>query len=205
MENNSKIKINLLSREIEIEGSENFVNSHLEKINQIFKVFIDSAPEFLSRDYEVQISGSNGGSHNAIVTAETSGRTNNPITKSKKKMVSETDLRKLKNFFKKLPKSIKDVDKIFAIGYFVMENENKPFFNTRDISKYIKTLNINISNTSQAVKYNVRRNKFILLEKGKYNISKEAADKYIERLRKKAKRGFQFIKTLLISVDRYGL
>lgn len=164
MEEKAKIRINLSSREVEIEGSEDFVSKYDETINSFLeKIYLDDDNKNQSKvNSEVEYD-----------KAETN--TSEEVDDSE--IDDDTSFGELYN---KLPNSAKDVDKMLLAGYFVQLSSEDKIFSTRLASGLLLEQGVKLTNPSASMKSNMSTKK-VFKHKGQYRIS-ETGISYIKGL-----------------------
>ncbi|MEX0967857.1 MAG: hypothetical protein WD077_11505 [Bacteroidia bacterium] len=168
MDNNAKIKVNLNTREFEIEGSEEFINSHSHKIDYFLHFLKNLPPHFreaLKRD--------GGKNLSAALAALSEGE------EIENQNVLDNLPDSFAGFYEQMPPNAKDVDKMLGAAYYIQARGDKNIFTTREASKTLKTLGVRLSNPSNAVKLNMDAEKMTQNGKRIYQVT----DKGIEHLR----------------------
>lgn len=163
MEDNARIRINLNSREVEIEGSEDFISKYSNVIDEyLFLLKNSGAPAKPERkDSE-----------------ESSGDTTSPKIEDNKPINDIPE--SFGEFYNTLPRSAKDVDKILAAGYFIQKTNDKGVFSTRNSSKLLIEQGVKLSNASASLKSNLSTKK-VFKHLGDYKVS-EAGIQYLKKL-----------------------
>jgi len=161
MENNAKIRINLNLREFEIEGSEEFVNSHAQKIESFLELLKKTPP--LPEPTKTTV--------DPVI-----GTTTQPV-KSSNGTLPES----FGEYYQMLPNNAKDVDKIMIAGHFAQNANPENNFSTNDASKLLLDQGVKLSNPAMSMTANHKAKRLIKLSKGKYKISKDGSD-YIKQL-----------------------
>lgn len=237
MENQAKIRINLNTKEMEIEGSEEFINSHSSEIRKFLESQSSSGSAGSSRrgpgrppkaetkteteeesttTTETKQRGPGRPRKKAAASTEETtqaqpkkSRRGRPSKKkaaeedttgSKKEnleqevaKITDEEIQKVKNelperfgdFFLKLPKDTKDVDKVVAGGFFVQNQGENNTFSTRETTRLLKTVGVKLSNPSQCVKYNVKTGRIKNIRRNRYRLTDEG-ERYIVYLLKNA-------------------
>jgi hypothetical protein len=159
MEDNARIRINLSSQEFEVEGTEKFVNSFSEKINEILNQFqIGSARKVVAGN---------------AATVSTPQRSIISSIES----VPET----FGEYYHLVPKSATDRDKILVAGLFAQMKSADKSFGTLDASSLLLEQGVKLSNPSTSLRQNIAPKYLIKLSKGKFRVSKDGVE-YIEGL-----------------------
>lgn len=164
MENKAKIRINLNLREFEIEGSEEFINSHSAKIESFLEILKSTPP---SADLALPTQQKNADSGL------------NEVLKPKKNNESMPD--NFGEYYQNLPINGKDADKILLAANFAQQSNPDNNFTTGDASKLLLDQGVKLSNPAVAISVNFKAKRIIKLSKGKYKISKDGND-YIKQL-----------------------
>lgn len=154
MENNAKIRINLNTREFEIEGSEEFINSHSDKIENFIELLKTAPPQRIPS------------------TTPNPSSSNPPATPAGDSSVPGT----FGEYIHRMPKSAKDVDKILIAGHYAQSQNADSSFNTKEATALLLEQGIKVSNPSLAVTRNVDSKRMIKLAKGKFKLSRDGAD-----------------------------
>ena len=166
MEEKKKIRINLNSREVEIEGSEDFVSKYDETINSFLeKIYLED------------------GNKNHPKVNNSTDYTVTKIEKSSEENDESNDINDDASFgelYNKLPNSAKDVDKMLLAGYFVQSSSEDKIFSTRAASGLLLEQGVKLTNPSASMKSNMSTKK-VFKHKGHYRIS-ETGISYIKGL-----------------------
>jgi hypothetical protein len=167
MEEKAKIRINLTSREFEVEGSEEFITKYDETIASFLEKI------YLEDDNRNQ-SKTNSGVEQSKVQ----------ITNTKTIEVDDNnddiDDSSFGELYNKLPNSAKDVDKMLLAGYFVQLSTDDKVFTTRAASGLLLEQGVKLTNPSASMKANMSTKK-VFKHKGHYRIS-ETGISYIKGL-----------------------
>ncbi|SRR5258708_25681844 len=161
MQEKAKIRINLNSREIEIEGSEAFVEKYSETINnyiEIIKTPSRSNPQSL------------------ISSQREEGQSQFSSTERNADSVPDS----FGEYYSRFPKSMKDVDKILVAGYFHQQKSGNNSFSTQEAASLLIEQGVKLSNAAAFLKANLTANK-IFKHDGKFRISENGVD-YIKKL-----------------------
>ena len=165
MENKAKIRINLNSREFEIEGSEEFVNSHATKIESFLELLKVTPITPLPPKQDLVTSTS---VVNTVAQLPTTNGT---------EAIPET----FGEFYHNMPKTSKEIDKILVAGYYAQKTSSDNSFSTNDASKLLLEQGIKLSNPAMFITRNEKAKNLIKLSKGKFRISK-TGNEYIQQL-----------------------
>lgn len=158
MENSARIRVNLSTKEYEVEGSEQFVKEYAEKIeNQLLNLTSErlSGPKSTS-DFEE----------------------NGSLQVTQKEDIPETFGEYLNSF----SKVNTDVDRVLLAGYFIQRQSTENSFITRDASKLLLEQGIKPANTTRCITNNKNTKKVIVLSKGRFRVSQIGIE-YIKNLR----------------------
>lgn len=229
MSNQAKIRINLDTKEMEIEGSESFINSHTSQIQQFLESQSgvkapaqrkgkpgrppkeettdqpqEATPESTTKKKTKSKSTTTGtktGKRGRPAKKKTAASASTTVSSASKKEqlakeldhITEEDIQQIRNelperfgdFFLKLPKDTKDVDKVVAGGFFVQNQGENNTFSTRETTRLLKTVGVKLSNPSQCVKYNVKTGRIKNIRRNRYRLTSEG-EKYITYLLKQA-------------------
>jgi len=155
-EQNAHLRINLTTREIEIEGSETFVREYAEKLESLLSV-----------------------------AAESSAVTNQPQQSTSNPPQVQLPPKELPPVFGEylhlFPKSITDMDKILIAAYYVQAQDADNSFTTRAANQLLKEQNIKVTNAADCVKKSMKTKRVFALGKGRFRVSQAGID-YINGL-----------------------
>lgn len=137
MPDNCRIRINLVSGEVEIEGSPEFVTNQLQSLESTVR---------LIRDILVK-----------APAPKESSSPNSPSPDGGKPQTAQTTHRGLDTdtfgeLLHAIPKGSTDVEKALAAGFFVQKGSEENDFKTAEVTKILKDHSIKLSNTSQSLK-----------------------------------------------------
>lgn len=167
MENNARIRINLSTLELEIEGPEEFVNAYADKVGEFMELLKKKADEI-----PVVMSGPNGSLAENI--QEGPGRPEEEIQqKSALGPVPET----FGEFYLRAAKNINDIDKVLLGGYFIQHKNDKNIFSTREVSAVLKENGIYLKNPSHSIKLNLDARRIFSVKKGCFRVSEEGLER----------------------------
>lgn len=132
---NAKIRINLSQAEIEIEGTEEFVEKHLKKVEeylQLCKTIAPSKPPAINVNPNSNVGQSND---------------------SKKRENNDGQLSKIfGEWIHKMPSNATDQIKILFAGYYTQKNSEGNCFNASSVNQILKDHGIKVANSSTTVK-----------------------------------------------------
>lgn len=161
MEITTKIRINLSSLELEIQGSEAFVNSYSADINGML--------ERLTANLK-------GGTPSAQI----------PLTKN---VTTETGLVRptglpgtFGEYYHFLKRSSNDNDKILVAGFFAQSNNEDNAFETGDATKLLLEQGVKVANASTSINRNIKSKFLIRLTKKKFRVSSPQGMDHIKEL-----------------------
>lgn len=161
MENKAKIRINLNSREFEIEGSEEFINSHSVKIDNFLELLKNSPiPAIVEQP----------------IISNQVANTNKPIAQSNSEMPDNFG-----EYYHQIPKTAKDSDKMLIAGHFAQQISSENSFGTKDATTLLLDQGVKLSNPSMFLTQNVKTKYIIKLTKGKFRVSKSGTE-HIQKL-----------------------
>lgn len=143
MEQQARVRINLAQREVEVEGSEAFVKSFADRLDEL----LDQLEAFAG----VPIAAPQAETR---VTAE-----------------SSSTLGSFGEFILQLPSSATDVDKMLAAGFYVQQQSADDAFGTADANKRLTEQGIKLGNPSQCVKQSLMAKRVFMITKGRYRVS----------------------------------
>ncbi len=171
MESKARIRINLSAMEIEIEGSEDFVNAHSEKLQDFLDLLNKQSVEV------VPTKTFNGESVEAQ-TAPASSAPELPFQNGLSQVPESFG-----EFYNKAHKNIHDIDKVLLGGYFVQSKNDGNIFSTREVSSILKDQGINLSNPAHFVKLNLTYKRVFAVKKGWYRISETGMERLTSVIR----------------------
>jgi len=162
MEKNTRFRINLSTRELEVEGSEDFVREYAEKFKDVIKAFsgtksltpMDSVPQ---NSVPVQ-------------SQSQTGQQNMPEV--------------FGAYFQQFPRETSDIDKVLIAAYYTQMYDDKNIFSTVTANKHLKLNGIKVANASQAVKNQINAKRVFSVSSGKYRVS-QAGIEYLAELQSK--------------------
>jgi hypothetical protein len=155
----TRLRLNLVAREIEIEGSESFVREYADKFSGILDSIIaknidtaaqQQAPPLAEQDVDlgespvVQLSGV-------------------PAT-----------FGEYMSFF---PTDIKDVDKMLITCYYTQARDENNSFTTAAANALLKEQGIKLANASNCVTHNLQKKNVFRLEKGQFRVSQSGVER----------------------------
>ncbi|WGF88746.1 hypothetical protein [Marinivivus vitaminiproducens] len=154
MTERARIRVNLSQREIEVEGSEEFVRAYAERIEGLLEVFDaePSPPPALALPAP------------SASTAGTASQTGRP------------DLGTFGAFVQHMPKSGTDVDKMLAAGYYAQTRNGDNAFGTGDANKLLAEQGVKVGNPSQCVKQNLVAKRVFVTQRGRYRVAQIGVD-----------------------------
>lgn len=159
----AKVRINLSSGEIEIQGSEEFVERQLENLETIIETVGFLAPT----DEE----------NNLTEDEQIEKETQEEVEKSS---TGTDDLSVPDNFgewLHKFPRELSENDLALLTGYYVQRNSEDSDFKTLDVNKHLKEQGIKLSNTSRAAQRLAEaKQTFVTRKKGRmafYRVSRD--------------------------------
>ena len=144
MDQRGRLRINLTPRDFEVEGSEEFVRSFADRIQELLDQLDVPPPPPAASAREP--SAADPGS---------------------------TDLGTFGEFLLRLPSSATDVDKMLAAGFYVQAGSADDAFTTADANRRLTEQGIKLGNPSQCVKQSLLAKRVFLLSKGRYRVSQQ--------------------------------
>lgn len=132
MSDASKIRINLKSGEIEIQGSEEFVERQIDNLETLLELLASPYEDISSREKE---------------SADQNG-----IAPESENVTSSDFPETFGEWFHGFPRDINDLDKTLAAAYFIQRHSEGNEFKTSEITKILKQHGIRLSNTSSSIK-----------------------------------------------------
>lgn len=154
----AKIRINLSAREIELEGSEKFIEKYSEIINNYLEIVKEPSNSITPPNSRELVPFSN--------PSEISP-TNDSLPDS------------FGEYYSRYPKSIKDVDKILVAGYFAQQKGGGAFATT-DAAALLIEQGVKLTNAAAFLKANLDSRK-LFKHDGKFRIS-EIGMEYLKKL-----------------------
>jgi len=172
----AKIRINLPEGEIEIEGSETFVEKHIGKLEKYFNSFKEKKPQLSPHEQEAGIP--------PIVSADDVAIKQPIITSVNKEKLLTT----FGEWIHKLPSDASDVTKVIFAGYYCQKQSENNEFNSSSVNKLLKDHGIKISNTSARIKDLLTAKKIFQVEKvgrfTEFRLSRESEEEIIQTITK---------------------
>jgi hypothetical protein len=159
------LRINLAQREFEVEGSEEFVRSFAERIEELMDQLENAAA--------AAAAGAAAPAPAPAVPArgEPAGRAAN----------GSSALGTFGEYIMQLPASGTDVDKMLAAGFYVQTQSPDDAFGTADANKRLTEQGIKLGNPSQCVKQSLLAKRVFMVSKGRYRVS-QAGRGYLRQL-----------------------
>ena len=157
MENKAKIRINLNLREFEIEGSEDFINSHSENIESFLEILKTTMPT--------------NNQQPVVITKSQTSQTNQPP------LSNSTAPDNFGEYYHQVPKTTKEADKILVAGHYAQLTSGENLFSTKDANKLLLDQGIKLSNPAVFMNQIESAKYIIKLSKGKYRVSKTGTDR----------------------------
>lgn len=158
MGNNAKIRINLNLREFEIEGSEDFINSHVKKIESFLEILKTAPP--VAQPIVVQ-------------QPATINHTSNPVHKPATNGATPETFGEYLHLY---PKTINNGDKLLAAGQFAQSKSTDAAFSTSDATALLLEQGIKLSNPAVFIKGLTDGKKIIKLSKNKFKVSADGIE-----------------------------
>jgi hypothetical protein len=149
----TRLKINLTSREFEVEGGEAFVRAYAERFDELLAGMTAARPE-------------PPGPQVAAAAEEERPK---------------ASLGNFGEFVQTLPRSATDVDKMLAAGFFAQSRSGDNAFSTGDANTLLIDQGIKVGNPSQCVKQNLNARRVFQLQRGRYRVSQPGVD-YLRQL-----------------------
>lgn len=166
-EHSARIRINLSTLELEVEGTEDFVNTHADKIGE----FLDLLKK-KSLETPVMFGKANGTATES--SQEEEGKEDDESqVKSALGPVPET----FGEFYLRASKNINDIDKVLLGGYFIQHKNDKNIFSTREVSAVLKENGIYLKNPSHSIKLNLDARRIFSVKKGCFRVSEEGMER----------------------------
>jgi hypothetical protein len=145
----ARLRINLATREIEVEGSEAFVKEYADK----FENLLTSLKEPPAK---APISESSN------VAGEAPTATGLPGT--------------FGEYLHMFPGDITDLDRMLLAGYYAQSQSSDNSFTTASAHDLLKEQGVKLGNAADCVKKNAKAKKAFTLERGRFRVSKTGAE-----------------------------
>ena len=150
MEQSARLRINLTTREIEIEGSEAFVREYAEKFEELVASLANPpAP-----------AGDAPTPEHAPADA--------PLAAGLPSTFGE--------YLHMFPSDITDLDKMLIAGYYVQSQSQDNSFATANAHNLLKEQGIRLANAADCVKKNQKAKRIFALERGRFRVSKSGGE-----------------------------
>lgn len=156
MENSARIRINLSTKEFEVEGSEEFVKEYAEKIENLLSSFANTKIP------------------TSILPDDTADH--NPDTPRATELTATFG-----EYLNGFPSSVTDVDRILIAGFYVQAHSAENSFNTLSANELLKEQGIKLVNAAASLKQNKSSKRIFSLTKGNYRVS-QTGNTHIENL-----------------------
>lgn len=147
MSDEARVRINLHQREIEVAGSEEFVERYAERIEAMFGRLLDDKAELPSPFVE---------------------QSTTPAA-----LIDKPDLGPFGAFLHRLPNGATEVDKMLAAGFYVEAQSSDGSFGTAEANRRLVEQGIKVGNPSQCVRQSLSAKRVFTLTKGQYKVSIE--------------------------------
>jgi hypothetical protein len=146
MERGARFRINLTTREIEIEGSEAFVREYAERFEELLAMLAKSpVPD-------------TGPAESLQAPADAPLAADLPST--------------FGEYLNLFPGDITDLDKMLIAGYYVQSQSQDNSFATASAHNLLKEQGIKLANAADCVKKNQRAKRVFAVEKGRFRVSR---------------------------------
>jgi hypothetical protein len=150
----ARVRVNLTQGEVEIEGSEAFVERYLDQFEALLAHVQGRPPETVETEPSLQLAGTGG----------TSG---NGVEKSLPASFGE--------WLELVPRGATDVDRILIAGYFAQRRSGDQSFGTGEANTLLTDQGIKLGNPSQCVKQNLVA-KRVFRHQRRYRVSQTGVD-----------------------------
>jgi hypothetical protein len=137
---NTRVKINLLTGEIELEGSETFVENQLENLDSIVELLLAAKGEQLDDEMEVEELEDAASSNGTVSNS-------NPVAPKELEMPSSFG-----EWMHKFRDDIDGNDKALFTAYYVQKQSPQNDFKTREVNNSLKEHGIKLPNPSESLK-----------------------------------------------------
>ena len=147
MDQRTRLRINLTSREFEVEGSEAFVRAYAERFDELLAGMTAAPPEPV------------------VFTAAA-------VAEERPK----ASLGNFGEYIQTLPRSATDVDKMLAAGFFAQSRSGDNAFSTGDANTLLMDQGIKVGNPSQCVKQSLVAKRVFQVQRGRYRVGQPGLD-----------------------------
>jgi hypothetical protein len=163
MENNQiKIRINLETREFEVQGDAKYINDH----------FGDYITEYMSLIKGSQKAGNKSNAPSSILTEP---------SLINKEAESESLPDSFGEYFNKFPRTLSNVDKLLVSSFYLQSTHNGNFFTIPDASNLLIDQGVKLSNANAFNKANETTKRIFKLSGKNFRVSESGAQ-YIKTL-----------------------
>lgn len=142
----AKLRINLAQREFEVEGSESFVKTYAERLDQLLVWLTQQTAAGASAPPVARPDG------DGLAAADTFGE-----------------------LLQRLPRTATDVDRMLVAGYFAQQSGGDNGFATGEANRLLTEQGVKVGNPSQCVKQNLLA-KRVFKHQGRYRVSQIGLD-----------------------------
>lgn len=149
----TRVRISIEAREFEIEGSEDFVTTYSDRIEEL----LTAVAQLVKTDDGSSVPSSES-AQKPPLRSPTSTDSEMPET--------------FGEFFHDVPNNASGLDQILVAGYFAQMRSEDNSFVTADASSLLLEQGIRLANPSTSVKRNLDAKYLIQLAKGKYRVSR---------------------------------
>lgn len=163
MEQEARIKINLLTKEVEWQGSENFI----QKFDTVIQEFLEKLKDPQTSKYSVP--EYNDAVQSDEVDIESSNGLSLPST--------------FGEFYSKFPRNIKVVDKLLIAAFFAQNKSDDGFFTPKEAADFLTEQGVAVTNANAFINSLQKTNK-LFKHAGKYKVHENAIE-YIKQLYQK--------------------
>lgn len=154
----TRLRINLSTREIEIEGSEEFVREYAQRLEDAISLLMKPSK------------------HEPVSAAKIGVQEEDSVPPMKE--IPEI----FGEFFAQFPRGISDNDKVLVAAYYTQTRDPEKKFKTKEANNYLKEQGIKVANASEAVRQQIRMKRMFSVGKGSYKVSQQGLE-YIESLK----------------------
>ena len=148
MDQRTRLRINLTSREFEVEGSEAFVRAYAERFDELL----------------------------AGMTAAAAPPEPPAPPQAAEENRPKASLGSFGEFVLTLPRSATDVDKMLAAGFFAQSRSGDKAFSTGDANTLLMDQGIKVGNPSQCVKQSLVAKRVFQVQRGRYRVAQPGLD-----------------------------
>jgi hypothetical protein len=149
LDQRARLRVNLATREFEVEGSEAFVQEQAQRLEALLQAFEPIDLPLAPADPPEAAP--------APVSAPPAGR--------------PAALGEFGDFILRLPGSATDVDRMLASGFYVQSQSDDDAFGTSDANRRLVEQGVKLGNPSQCVRQSLVAKRVFLVKRGRFRVS----------------------------------